>query len=294
MDLLAGIQAFVQVAETRSFAAAARNLSLSASAVSKLIGRTEESVGAKLFHRNTRSISLTSEGVMFLGRCRCILDELDEARQELARVSEAPRGNLQLSLPNIGTFFLPVISGFTEVYPEIRLEIDFTDRLVHVIDEGFDVVVRTGRIADSRLTSRFLANYEMRLVGSPAYFARKPAPRSPLDLERHDCIQYRFHSSGKTEVWPLQMAEQHDFKLNESIICNSTEARMNLALMGKGIACLPDFMVQAHIDRGDLVSVLQQDLNWRGDFQLLWPSSRHRSPKLRAFIDYFSAHAFER
>lgn len=292
MDLLAGIQAFVQVAETRSFAAAARNLSLSPSAVSKLIGRTEESVGAKLFHRNTRSISLTAEGATFLRRCRSILDELDEAKQELATASESPKGKLQLSLPNLGNFFLPVISGFADAYPEITLQIEFTDRLVDVIEEGFDIVARTGKISDSRLTSRFISGYEMRLVGSPGYFSKNPAPATPCDLAGHHCIQYRFPSSGRTEVWPLSDFDPAEIKLHESIVCNSTEARMTLALMGQGIACLPDFLVKGYIERGELISVLQQDLNWKGTFHLLWPTNRHRSPKLRAFIDYFSEHAF--
>jgi len=294
MDLLAGIQAFVQVAETKSFAAAARNLGLSPSAVSKLISRTEESVGAQLLHRNTRSISLTSEGVMFLGRSRCILDELDEARNELARVSETPRGRLRISLPNLGDYFLSVIDGFTEEFSEINLEIDFTDRLVDVIDEGFDIVARTGKISDSRLTSRFLSNYEMRIVGSPTYFSRNPAPTSPLELEKHECIQYRFPSSGKTEVWPLELPEQQEVRLKETIVCNNTEARMNLALRGKGLACLPDFLVRERIRSGELVSILEEYVKWEGTFQLLWPSSRHRNPKLRAFIDYFSENAFNK
>lgn len=292
MDLLAGMQAFVQVAETRSFVEAARHLGLSPSAVSKLVGRTEEHVGARLFHRSTRSISLTAEGALFLVRCRSILDELDEARQELAMASAVPRGKLRVSFPNLASIFMPVVDGFTRKFPDIHLEIDLTDRLVDVIDEGFDVVVRTGQIADSRLTARFLCHYAMRLVGSPGYFTDRPVPRLPGDLNKHDCIQYRFPSSGKTEVWPLQMSEEGEIRLQETLTCNSTEGRLALALMGKGIACLPDFMVVPHISAGTLISVLEDNLDWKGSYQLLWPTNRHRNPKLRAFIDYFSANPF--
>lgn len=294
MNLLAGMQAFVQVAETRSFVEAARHLGLSPSAVSKLVGRTEEHVGAKLFHRSTRSISMTAEGVLFLARCRSILEELDEARHELATASALPCGKLRVSFPNLASIFLPVVDGFTRAFPEIHLEIDLTDRLVDVIDEGFDVVVRTGQIADSRLTARFLSQYAMRLVGSPGYFAARPIPTSPADLNEHDCIQYRFPSSGKTEVWPLDVGQNHELRLQETLICNSTEGRLALALMGKGIACLPDFMVLPHIEAGSLVSVLERHLDWNGSYQLLWPTNRHRNPKLQVFVDYFSANLFPR
>ncbi|MDF2796689.1 MAG: LysR family transcriptional regulator [Pseudomonas orientalis] len=292
MDVLAGIQAFVQVAESHSFIEAARELGLSPSAVSKLVSRTEEHVGAKLFHRSTRSISLTAEGSLFLARCRSILEELDEARQELATASAVPRGKLRVSCPNLASIFLPMIDGFTRAFPEIQLEIDFTDRLVNVIDEGFDVVVRTGQVADSRLSARFLTHYAMRLVGSPGYFAARAIPASPGDLNGHDCIQYRFPSSGKMEVWPLDQDQSYELRLQETLICNSTEGRLALALMGKGIACLPDFVVLPHLEAGSLISVLEKHLDWSGSFQLLWPTSRHRNPKLRAFVDYCSAHLF--
>lgn len=294
MDLLSGMQAFVLVAETRSFVDAARSLGLTPSAISKLIARTEENLGVRLLHRSTRSISLTAEGGMFLQRCHCILDELDEARLELMNVTEAPRGRLRVSLPELSSIFLPVLNQFAIEFPEVSLDLDFTDRLVDVIEEGFDVVLRTGELSDSRLTARYLTDYGMCLVGSPEYFSLHAVPHCPDDLLQHDCIQYRFPSSGKTEVWPIKSQEGNDLRLRENITCNNSEARLGLALSGRGIACLPDFLVKEYIQQGKLISILQGFISWSGKYQLLWPSSRQRSPKLRAFIDFFALNAFSR
>ncbi|PJG86355.1 LysR family transcriptional regulator [Conservatibacter flavescens] len=293
MDILSGVQAFVLVAENKSFAAAARHLALSPSAISKLIARLEDHLGVKLLHRNTRSISLTAEGTQFLVRCRHILGEWDNAKNELSQTHAAPSGKLRVSLPDLDGFFLPVISGFTDQFPDICLEVDFSDRLVDIIEEGFDVVVRTGKAADSRLTAKFLTHYRMHLVGSPAYFAKHGVPMTPSDLRYHQCIQYRFAHSGKTEIWPLTDSERTP-PLTQSVICNNTEARLQLALMGKGIACIPDFLAEPHIRQGRLVSVLPEYLNWQGTYQLLWAANPHQSPKLRAFIDYFAQYAFRR
>lgn len=157
MDSLSGFTVFVQVAETRSFVAAGRLMGVSASAVGKSVARLEEKLGARLFHRSTRSITLTAEGALFLERSRRILAEIEAAEQELSRAAEAPRGRLRVSLPLVSSLVLPVLGDFMRRYPEIELDLDFTDRMVDVIEEGFDAVVRTGEPADSRLSARRLA-----------------------------------------------------------------------------------------------------------------------------------------
>lgn len=293
MNLISGMEAFIQVADTKSFVIAARNLGLTPSATSKLIARTEEYLSSRLFNRSTRSLSLTPEGMMFLTRCRSILDELEVAKRELTNAASLPAGILRVSLPNVSSLFLPKISDFMEMYPEVTLEIDFTDRLVDVIEEGFDVVIRTGMLNDSRLTARFLARYEMRLVASPAYLLRKGEPASPEELAVHDCIQYRFPSTGRTEVWPLKDYHEQKQKFRNVIICNNTEARLNLALKGKGIACLPDYLVKDKVENGELEELLSDWLIWEGEFNILWPSGRQASPKIRVFIDYISQVMFK-
>ncbi|WP_262054497.1 LysR family transcriptional regulator, partial [Burkholderia thailandensis] len=145
MDSLSGFVVFVQVAETRSFVAAARALGVSASAVGKRIARLEARLNVRLFHRSTRSIALTAEGARFLERCRRVLAEIEEAEQELSRSAHAPSGRLRVSLPALSAPVLPVLADFMAAYPDIQLDLDFTDRLVDVIDEGFDAVVRGGK-----------------------------------------------------------------------------------------------------------------------------------------------------
>ena len=167
MDHLAGISAFVSAAESLSFVEAGRLHGVSSSAIGKTIARLEARLGVRLFHRNTRSMKLTAEGALFLQRCHRILGELNAAEQELSDVQAAPRGKLRVSLPAIGTILLPVLSEFIERFPEVELDIDFTDRKVDLIDEGFDAAVRIGETNDTRLLSRKIGIFHRHLVASP-------------------------------------------------------------------------------------------------------------------------------
>lgn len=287
---------FVQVAETRSFVGAGRLLGISASAVGKSISRLEDKLGVRLFHRSTRSVTLTAEGVMFLERSKRILAEIEAAEQELVSVAEAPRGKLRVSLPLVSALVLPVLADFMREYPNVELDLDFTDRQVDVIEEGFDAVVRVGEPKDSRLSARTLGDFRRLLVGSPAYFAQRGVPLRPADLASHACLHYRYPSSGKIEQWPLRRpqdgADAPEIALPTAMICNNIETRLCFALQGLGIAHLPDFAVREPLASGTLVSVLDEYVDAGGTFRILWPASRHPSPKLRAFIDFLAARVF--
>lgn len=287
MESLNGISFFVQAAETRSFSKAGRILGVSSSAVGKSVCRLEERLGVRLFHRSTRSITLTAEGALFLERCRRILCEVEAAELELSETQQAPRGRLRISLPLVGMLVVPAITAFMRRYPAIELDVDFSDRLVDVIEEGFDVVMRTGQPTDSRLMSRPVGTYQLILVASPDYVARHGTPEVPSELEHHACLQHKFPSTGKLEPWPLKSTEgEPEPTLPTSMVCNTSAALMDVAAAGLGIACLPDFMVQQAIERGQLVSVLDAHVEHQGTFWLLWPSSKHLAPKLRVFIDF--------
>jgi DNA-binding transcriptional LysR family regulator len=295
MDNLSSINVFVQVAETRSFVAAGRLLGVSASAVGKSIARLEERLGTRLFHRSTRSITLTAEGTLFLERSRRILAEIEAAEAELSHSSGAPRGRLRVSLPLVSGLVLPVLADFMRVYPDIQLDLDFSDRLVDVIEEGFDAVVRTGELNDSRLIARRLGSFQQRLVGSPDYFAQRGIPQRPADLARHTCLHYRFSTSGKLEIWPLRSVKgEPELHLPTSMICNNIETRMCFAIRGLGIACLPDFSIREALASGTLCSVLDDYIDFDGIFRVMWPSGPHMSPKLRVFIDFLSERVFPR
>lgn len=290
MNLLDGIEAFVQVADLGSFASAARQLNLSPSAVSKLVGRTEDALSARLLNRNTRSISLTPEGRIFLERSRVILRELDAAKLDISSVAEAPRGQLKISMPNITSFFLPVIGRFKDAYPAIDLELDFSDRVVDVIAEGFDVVVRAGQLADSRLTSRLIGKFKMQLVASPSYLKRHGMPCLPEDLEKHQCIRYRYPTTGRLETWPILETPGRSLALANQLVCNNADAGLGLALQGRGIAFMPSLLTDRYIDSGELVIVLGQAVQKVYGLHLLWPTNKHAVPRLREFIGYFDKH----
>ncbi len=290
MESLNGLNVFVHVAETRSFVAAGRIIGISASAVGKSISRMEAKLKVRLFHRNTRSVTLTAEGRLFLERSRRILAELEAAEQELSQLADNPRGRLRVSLPLVSSLVLPVLAEFMRRYPAIELDLDFTDRVVDVIGEGFDAVVRGGPMVDSRLMMRKLGDYQHLLVGSPAYFAAHGTPQTPADLANHRCLHYRFPNSGKLEPWPL--ASGTEIALPVSMVCNNIETRLCFALRGLGIACLPDFCMRDALAAGELVTVLATYVQQSTPFCVLWPSGGYMTPKLRAFIDFLGGRVF--
>lgn len=295
MDNLAGFTAFVQAAETRSFVAAGRVLGISASAIGKSIARLEERLGVRLFHRNTRSITLTSEGSVFLERCRRILGEIEAAELELSNSKNAPQGRLKVSLPLVGSLLNPVLAAFARTYPQVELDLDFTDRRVDVIEEGYDAVVRAGESADSRLMSRQLGLFQLQIVASPAYLAQHGTPALPSELVGHTCLLYKFPSSGKIESWPLpEWSGLLATGLPTVLSCNNVETLLHFAESGLGLAALPDFAVRAACESGRLVTVLPQHTQHTGAFRILWPGSRHVSPKLRALIDFLAEHVFQK
>ncbi|MGK5066197.1 LysR family transcriptional regulator [Janthinobacterium sp. RT4P48] len=286
MEGLGGIAMFVQVADSGSFSATGRLLGLSSSAVGKSVARMETRLGARLFQRSTRHLALTDEGEKFLQRCKRILAEVEAAEQELSAASGAPSGRLRISLPRYSGLFEPVIAGFMLAYPDIELDLDFSDALVNVISDGFDAVVRTGELDDSGLTRRKLCTFRRLLVASPAYLARHGHPAHPADLARHQRLRYRFPATGRLEAWPLDDTLEPAAPLAPGMVCNSVEMRVYLALQGQGIAYLPAFTVQRELAAGQLVSLLDAHTQPVTAFWLLWPASRHLPPRLRVFIDF--------
>lgn len=293
MDSLGSISVFVQVADTRSFTEAGRLMGVSSSAIGKSIARLEVQLGVRLFHRSTRSITLTAEGTMFLERCRKILVEVEAAKFELCNAASAPRGKLRISVPQVPGLVMPVVTEFMRLYPDIELDIDLSDRMVDVVEEGFDAVIRTGNPKDSRLMARPLGRFRLVLVGTPDYFAARGVPQAPADLANHACLRHIFHATGKLESWPLQhQADGSEPALPTRFVSTSIEALSHVVHQGLGIACLPDFMVRESVERGALQHVLDEYLEHNGTFWILWPSSRHAAAKVRVFIDHVCARLF--
>ena len=292
MDNLNGIAAFVRAAETCSFVAAGRLLGVSASAVGKSVARLEHKLGVRLLNRSTRRISLSNEGALFYERCQRILADLADAQTELSHLAQAPRGKLKVSFPVIGyRMIVPLLAQFAQRYPEIELDLDFSDRLVDVVAEGIDVAVRSGELVDSRLMARELGPFGFVIVGSPAYLARHGVPQTPRELEQHGCIRYKFPGTGKLQPWAVERDRgEGELLLRTVLTCNNIEALIGAASQGLGLAYLPDFVVREAIASGQLRSVLGSYLQSTSKFWVLWPSSRHLSPKLRVFVDFLHEH----
>lgn len=293
MDRLASLTAFVQAAESRSFTAAGRKLGISSSAVGKTIVRLEERLGVRLFHRSTRSITLTTEGAAFLKRCQRIFEEVEAAELEMAQSSALPRGRLKVSMPLVGMLLTPPLSAFARQYPEIELDLDFSDRMVDIINEGFDVVMRTGAAADSQLVTRTLGTYSYAIIASPDYLARAGTPTEPEDLVEHICLRHRWSTTGKLESWRLSRdGAPLELELPASIVCNTIEPLIGMAERGIGITCMPTFAVRRQMAAGTLVPMLDRYLKETGTFRMLWPSGRHLTPKVRAFVDFMGQQLF--
>lgn len=250
MESLGSLDVFVRVSESRSFTAAGQQLGISASAVSKTIARLEERLSVRLFHRSTRTVNLTPEGALFLERCRRILSEVKEAEAELLQTRGTPQGKLRISLPSLGTLFMPKLGDFKRRYPEIELDIDYSDRLVDVIEEGFDAVIRSGTPSDSRLVARRLGTCRKVFVGAPGYFSKAGMPSKPEDLTSHARLHYRFPSTGKLDVWPLGDKTEMIPERPASMVTNTLDPQVCFAEQGLGIAYLPEIAVRRQLEQG--------------------------------------------
>jgi DNA-binding transcriptional LysR family regulator len=178
-------------------------------------------------------------------------------------------------------------------YPAIELDLDFTDRLVDVIDEGFDAVVRAGEVSDSRLMTRNLGMFRLMLVGAPGYFAQRGTPEVPADLTSHACLHHRFATTARLERWPLRRGPgEAEIDLPVTAVANTIEPLIAMAEQGLGIACLPDFAIRRQLADGTLVAVLGPHTPHSSVFRMLWPSSRYLSPKLRVFVDFMALRLF--
>lgn len=285
VDSLAALRAFVSAADNLSFKTAGQMLGVSSSAVGKAIARLESQLSATLFHRTTRNISLTEAGNIFLVRARRMLDELQAGEAELAEVSGSPRGRLRTSLPLTGPLFTAALASFVKKYPSVELEIDYSDRLVDVIEEGFDVVIRAGDAGDSRLLHKSLGKFDWVLVAAPSYIANYGRPATPAELPKHICLRQKF-SSGRIAPWSLRSATT--VNIPASLTASVIDPLLDLAQSGTGIGCFPEFLVRAALADGSLVQVLEDTVEQKGVLTMLWPASRFRVPKVRAFVDHMT------
>jgi DNA-binding transcriptional LysR family regulator len=226
---------------------------------------------------------------VFLDHCYRIFGELEVAREAVTQVEGKPRGKLRVSLPQLAVHLMEHFVAFQEHFPDITLDLDFSDRIVNLIEEGFDAAVRIGDLEDSRLTARALHGYGHRLVASPGYLAKHGTPARPAELSSHACLRYRYPTSGKLAGWPLSTrGKALSVDLPETVVTNSLDPLLTMAEAGIGIASLPDFMVAASIASGHLLPILEGCLRDQRTLCILWPAGRQPLPRIRAFVDFMS------
>lgn len=292
MDRLAALTAFAAVIETGSFAAAARRLGRSPSRLSRQIADLEAGLGVRLLHRTTRALTLTEAGQAYHEPIARILAELATADQSVGSLQAAPRGRLRVAAPmSFGIGHLaPLLPAFLEAYPEIELDLALNDRFVDLIDEGFDLAVRIGRLADSSLIVRRLAPLRRVLCASPAYLAAHGIPATPDDLAAQDCLGYS--NMAPNEEWSFIHPEDGrpwPVRIKPRLRVNNGDALRLAALGGIGFGLLPTFIVGPDLAAGTLVPLLAPYLRQDGAIQAVYPPARHLSPKVRVFVDFLVA-----
>ncbi|ENN83848.1 LysR family transcriptional regulator (plasmid) [Rhizobium freirei PRF 81] len=290
MEKVRALATFIQVVDSGSFVTAGRQLGVSSSAVGKAISRLEDRLGARLFLRSTRSLTLTPEGEVFLGRCRRILAEFELAEEEIRQSTEEPIGRLKVSLPMFGDPFSTTLAEFQLAHPKVEVDVHFADRKVELIEEGFDVALRSGDIGNSYLMSRRLGSFRMVVVAAPSYLSEFGEPALPEDLEQHTCIGFRSPATGRIQPWLLEV--QGSLRPHHPVVrtvCNSIEGRIAFAASGVGLAYLPDFSVRRLVDNNVLKLVMNDFATFRNQIHLLWSAGRNPPPRTRAFIDFISS-----
>ncbi|MCK2165949.1 LysR family transcriptional regulator [Thalassospira xiamenensis] len=289
LESLSGLVAFSVTLELGSFAAAGRKLGLSASAVGKAVDRLEQRLGVKLLTRTTRSLTLTGEGEILYRYASRILSDLQEAERELLSAQNTPQGRLKISVPTVmgRSIVLPALGTFAADYPDVTLEISLDDLKVDLIEGGYDLVVRLGELEDSNLHARRIGPHAFTTCASPSYFAKHGTPQTPADLGHHCCVLYRFPTTGLPEKWAFK-GEYRGMIVKPGIVLNDGGALASAALAGLGIVQAPRYLVAEDIEAGRLVSILDEFTDNRGTVSIVWPSSRTKVARVRAFVNFIS------
>lgn len=291
MDTLRQLQAFVAVVQAGSFVGAAERLGSSKAMLSRQVQELEARLGTRLLHRTTRRLSLTETGSAYYERCRQILDDLQEADAAASATTAQASGTLRINAPlTFGNLHLaPLWGEFLKLHPQVELDITLTDRVVDLVDEGYDLAIRIGRLASTTLVARRLAQDRMVLCASPGYLRHAPPLTQPADLSQHPVMAYAWWSGG--DVWtftspsgePVQVTTRARLRTNSGDTCRAA------ALADQGVIYQPAFLVGEDVRAGRLVELLP---NWpapRIDIHAVYPSRRHVPGKVRAMVEFLVA-----
>src|SRR5690606_5345363 len=277
-----GLDEFVAVAECGQFTAAAERLGLSSSQVSRQVARLEERRQARLCYRSTRKVALTEAGQTFLQHCQRLQDAREEALRAIGDLAGEPKGLLRMTCAVAygERFIVPLVNTFMARHPQLRVDIELNNQPLDLLQGGFDLAIRLGRLQDSRLVATRLAPRVMHLCASPLYLERYGRPHSLSELPRHNCL------IGSSDQWFFQQnGRETSLRVQGNWRCNSGEAVLDAALRGFGLCQLPDYYVQPHLRNGTLIDLLPQQRPPHTAVWALYPQQRHLSPKVRLLVE---------
>ncbi len=284
MNKLLGMLAFVKVAESGSFTAAARQLDVSVSAVAKAVARLEEDLGIQLLVRSTRRLALNDDGRDYYARCLQILNDIEDAEASVKSAGETPKGQLKLSFPALfgRLSFLPCAEAFHRRYPDIVLNVSVDDRQVDLIERGLDLAVQVGEINNPRYVARVLNRGPRVTCASPAYFKVHGKPETPEDLTQHRCI-----ASALFPVWPYDVkGKRVEVAVRGPLVLTGGDAVREAALLGLGVAQSNWWTVRHDLAEGKLIEVLKPYAVEGQPISVVYPHTRHVPRKLRVMIDF--------
>ena len=290
MDRLQAMHLFVRVAELGSFSALAQQMGLARSAVTRQIAALEQHLGIKLMVRSTRRLMLTSAGAAYLEKCRVILNLVEAAETGVAEERQTPRGMIRISLPlTYGLMRVaPILLDFARRYPEVQLDMDYTDRRVNLIEEAIDLSVRiTSRLGATEIARR-IGSSQLQAVASPAYLAEHGMPRNPSELIHHECLSYTTTAESK-QTWSFEVdGVLTAYPIRARIHSNNGEALNDAVERGLGIALQPDFIIERSLQSGKVVTILTEfPLPELGIYAML-PSNRQVPYRVRVLMDFLA------
>lgn len=290
MDRLDAMKLFVRVAELGSFAAVAQQLGVARSVVTRQIAGLEAHLGVKLMARSTRRLSLTSAGTAYLEKCRVILNLVEAAETDVAEERLTPRGNIRMSLPlSFGLKRLaPLLLDFSQRYPEVGLDMDYSDRRVKLIEEGIDLSIRITRRLDGGDVARKIGTGRMQVVAAKNYLAQHGRPQHPAELIHHECLGYT--SGGVAQNWEFKVDGQlQSFPVRSRINANNGDVLTEAAAQGLGITLQPDFIIGDFLAAGRVEAILTDYPVAELGIYAMLPSNRHIPHRVRVLMDFLAA-----
>jgi LysR family transcriptional regulator, regulator for bpeEF and oprC len=295
MEDFSAISAFVRVVEAKSFAAAAAQLGMTPSGVSRAVSRLEEHLGARLLFRSTRALRLTDDGASFYARCKEILADLTEATEALGYAHRKPQGKLRVGMSvSVGrAAIIPQLSDFERRYPDIRLELMMCDFPYDLNEEGVDCAIRMGELEDSSLIARKIGYFRNVLLASPEYLEKHGAPARIDDLKSHRCINY-VYPNGRPRQWQFETTDGRiDVDIDAHMLINDGESVIQAAVAGLGIIQAPHVLAACMLDLGKLEPIMTDTVSTGKSVWIVYPQKKHLSARVQAFIEWSRA-LFER